>query len=50
MSVMVTTGKLSPKGLPVEGSMDAGPVEPIQLPSDRLSGIMKGFLDSDNDV
>ena len=32
MSPMVTTGKLSPNGLPVCGLIDIGPVEPLQPP------------------
>jgi hypothetical protein len=33
MSPMVTTGKSRPKGLPVFGLIEPGPVEPIQLPN-----------------
>ena len=38
MSPMVMTGKFSPYGLPVVGSMEAGPVEPMQPP--RMLGQM----------
>ena len=31
-SSTVTTGKSAPQGLPVAGLIDAGPVEPKQLP------------------
>src|SRR6185437_10130766 len=33
MSLMVTSGKVRPKGLPVEGSISAGPDVPMQPPS-----------------
>ena len=32
MSRMVMTGNSSPQGLPVRGSVDAGPVEPMHAP------------------
>src|SRR5579872_330370 len=32
MSGMVTTGKSSPHGLPVEGLIEAGPVDPMHAP------------------
>ena len=32
MSAMVTTGKSTPQGAPVAGLVEAGPVEPMQLP------------------
>ena len=36
MSFMVTKGKLMPYGLPVLGSIEAGPVEPLQPPNTLL--------------
>ena len=46
MSSMVSTGKRNRYGCPVAGSIDAGPVEPKQLPSEFTQMMNQRLLSS----